>query len=74
MNSIYSPSHWQITGTHWRRMRGMFTQLAAATAANGTHRPIKGGMDCNETIVRFIVRSARKTGHYFCTTEQCHRL
>lgn len=27
-------------------MRGMLTQFAAATAANGTNLPTKGGVDC----------------------------
>jgi hypothetical protein len=29
--------------THWNRMRGMLTQLAAETARKGTKRPTTGG-------------------------------
>ena len=41
--------------TYVCRIRGMFTQFAAATAANGTNLPIKGGADCKINQSKLMV-------------------
>ena len=46
--------------TYVCRIRGILTQFAAATAANGTYLPIRGGADCeNDTIKNNITTLIR---------------
>ena len=40
--------------TYVCRIRGIFTQFAAATAANGTYLPIRGGADCENNTIKII--------------------
>ena len=39
-------------------MRGMLTQFAAATAANGTNLPTKGGVDCKINKITLNTQTA----------------
>lgn len=49
------------------RIRGMFTQFAAATAANGTNLPIKGGAD----LVRWFNPRATATAPVVANASHC---
>ena len=62
---IYSQ---QGESTYVCRIRGMFTQFAAATAANGTNLPIKGGADCKIKQSKLMVIP---NSYWIMGTNQC---
>ena len=47
--------------TYVCRIRGILTQFAAATAANGTYLPIRGGADCENNTIKIILQHESDT-------------
>lgn len=47
--------------TYVCRIRGILTQFAAATAANGTYLPIRGGADCENDATKIILQHESDT-------------